>query len=137
MIKYISLFLIFISFKSQAQNSCGPGFNKIRKGAKINFLDIGSHIKFLKNIQLPSFENKKNIAKNIWVKYPVSNQTQMIKSGTSKKVIGVNATEDGYILLLEDYYPLYIGNQYPKYEIETVGSLEKASNFAILICKNS
>lgn len=135
--KLFVLLIIFFSFNSPAQTSCGLGFNKIRKGAKINFLDLGSHIIFLKDIQLPSFETKRKIANNIWVKYPASNQSQIIKSGTSKKVIRVNATEDGYILLLDNFYPIFIENQYPKYEIETVGSLEKASNFSILICKNS
>ena len=135
--KFLSLFLLLVSFNSLARTSCGPGFNKIRGGVKINLLDIGSTVKFLKDIPLPSYETTKKITSNVWVKYPASNQSKVIKKGTVKKIIRVNATDDGYILLLDNYYPLYIGNQYPKYEIETVDGLEKASKNALLMCKNS
>jgi hypothetical protein len=135
--KSLFLLLILVSFNSLAQTSCGPGLFKIRSGAKINLLDIGSHIKFLKDVKLPSYDTTKKISSNIWVKYPPSTQSKLIKKGTFKKVIRVNATEDGYVLILDNFYPVYIGNQYPKYEIETVGGLEKASKFILLMCKYS
>ena len=137
MMKSIILLTLFILSIRPSFSSCGSGFQKLRKGAKINFLDIGSHIKFIKDIPLPSYENTQLISKNIWIKYQPYKETQIIKRGTFKKIKRVNATYNGYILIMDNFHPIYIGNQYPKYEIETVGMLEKASRHAFMVCKKS
>lgn len=131
----MKLFILAFCFLSSEIMACPEGMSAVRNGAKLVYLDAGSFVQFNKDIELPSFDDKSFLSQDLWVSYPVSSKTMMIKKGTVKKVKIVQEYDDGNTLLLENFYPLTIGNQYPQYKIKTVGDFLKASKEVISICK--
>lgn len=117
-----------------AQNSCGPDMSPISENAQINFLDVGAYIKFNRDIVLPSFNNKRQLDKGLWISYPPSSSNQKINKGTINKINLVNALDYGYTLELSDSYPITI-DQAPDEKIETIRDLKKRLGDIVSFCK--